>query len=307
MNAVSPVLVLFFLILAGFVCAKLKITGPEMAGYFSSFIINVTLPALLFTSFQRPFSLELLGEAGLAFGLSILVYALSFLAAFVYPRIFRIKGPERGVHRYSLIISNCGFIGYPMVEAVLGPAFLFHAVIFNIPYSLLAFSVCAWLIAKEGKHSLGIGWKTFLNPNVIATFLGLLCFLFSLELPDPLYRSFKMAGDMTSPLSMIVIGTTLAQANIGQVFGRLQVYVTVAVRLIVLPVLFGLILFFLGIRGPLFTLTVLLTAMPAGSSTSILASLYNTAPEEAGSLVFLSTVLCMFTVPLVMFLTGFLN
>ncbi|MCL2472668.1 MAG: AEC family transporter [Treponema sp.] len=300
MEAVSPVLALFFLILAGFALTKLKVIGPEMAGYFSSFVIKITLPALLFSSFIRPFSQELLHEAGLAFGLSILLYALSFLVAWFYPRLLGMKGPERGVHRYSLIISNCGFIGYPMVEALIGQAFLFHAVIFNIPYSFLAFSICAWLIAKEGKLSLKLSWKTFVNPNVIATFLGLLFFLFSIGLPAPLYNSIKMVGDMTSPLSMIVIGISLAQAHFSAIFGRWQVYVTVAMRLLILPFIAGLIYYFLGIRGPLFLMAVLITAMPVGSSTSILATLYDTSAEEASSLVFLSTMLCMVTVPLVM-------
>ncbi|MCL2831974.1 MAG: AEC family transporter [Treponema sp.] len=300
MEAVSPVLVLFFLILTGFICAKLKVTGPAMAGNLSTLVINVTLPAMLFSSFIRPFSQELLREAGLAFALSVLLYGLSFLIAFFYPRLLGIKGPERGVHRYTLIISNCGFIGYPMVEALIGPAFLFHAVIFNIPYSFLAFSVCAWLIAKEGRLSIKFGWKTFVNPNVVATFLGLIFFLLSINIPDPLFRSIKMAGDMTSPLSMIVIGTTLAQAKFSNIFGRWQVYITVAMRLLILPLLAGLILYFLGIRGPLFMMAVLITAMPAGSSTSILATLYDTTTEEASSLVFLSTMLCMATIPLVM-------
>ena len=304
MDTVTPVLVLFFLMLTGFICAKIKVTGPEMAGHFSSFIINITLPALLFVSFQRPFSTELLREAGLAFGLSVLVYGLSIFIAILYPRILNIKGPERGVHRYAIVISNSGFIGYPMVEDFLGPAFLFHAVIFNIPYSFLAFSVCAWFISREGKFSLKMNWKTFLNPNVIATFFGLLCFLFSVRLPDFLYRCFKMTGEMTSPLSMIVIGTTLAQANLRQVFGRWQIYVTVLMRLLVLPVVAGVVFYLMGIRGPIFLMGILITAMPVGSSTSILASLYMTAPEEAGSLVFMSTMLCMVTVPLVVFLAN---
>ena len=300
MNTASQVLVLFFLMFTGFICAKIKLTGPEMARHFSSFIINITLPAMLFVSFQRPFSQELLREGGTAFFLSALVYGFSFLTAFVYPRILRMKGPERGVHRYALIISNSGFIGYPMVEAVLGPSYLFHAVIFNIPYSLLAFSICAWLISKEGQSSLRLTWKTFFNPNVIATSLGLGCFIFSLRLPEPLFRALKMTGDMTSPLSMILIGTTLAQANIRQVFGRWQVYVSTAMRLLILPVAVGLIFYLLGIRGPLFVMGVLITAMPAGSSTSILASLYQTAAEEASSLVFLSTLFCIITVPVVL-------
>ncbi|GHV69839.1 transporter [Spirochaetia bacterium] len=302
MNIISQVLVLFFLMLAGFVTARLKATGPEMAGHFSSFIINFTLPAMLFASFQRPFSRELLGEGALALGLSAVTYAVAFAVAFIYPRLMGMPGPERGVHRYAIIISNCGFIGYPMVEAILGPSYVFHAVIFNIPFSFLAYSVCAWLISKEGKNVLSVSWKTFANPNVIATFLGLIFFLCSLRLPEPLYRAVKMTGDITSPLSMIVIGITLAQANIRQIFGRWRIYVTTALRLLILPMAAALLFYFIGVRGPLLMLAVLITAMPVGSTTSILASLYRVAPEEASSLVFLSTLLCMFTVPLLMFI-----
>jgi predicted permease len=304
---VSQVLVLFFLMLAGFICAKFKLTGPETASYFSPFIINITLPAMLFTSFQRPFSRELLGEAGTALGMSVIVYGIAFIVAFAYPRIVGMNGPERGVHRYAIIISNCGFIGYPMVEAVLGPEYVFHAVIFNIPFSFLAYSVCAWLISKEGSREtagntpvFSMSWKTFVNSNVIATALGLFCFLLSLHLPEPLYRGLKMTGDITSPLSMIVIGTTLAQADVRQIFGRWRVYLTTCLRLLILPAFFGLLFHFFKIDGPLLMLAVLITAMPVGSATSIVASLYRVASEEASALVFLSTLLCMITVPLMM-------
>jgi predicted permease len=285
--------------LTGFISAKLKVIGPEMAEHSSAFIMNVSLPAMLLSSFQRPFSRELLGEAGAALFISALIYGFSFLLAYFYPRLLRIQGPERGVHRYGVIFSNCGFIGYPMVEAILGPAYVFHAVIFNIPFSFLAYSIGAWLVSKEGERALAVSWKTFANPSVIATFIGFLLFICSATLPGPVYRSVKMIGDITSPLSMIVIGITLAQAKPGQVFGRWRIYVTVAMRLAILPALAAMACYAFGIRGPLLMLAVLITAMPCGSSTSIMASLYRSAPEEAGSLVFLSTVLCMFTIPAV--------
>jgi len=284
-----------------------------MVRHFSRFIVNISLPALLFTSFQRPYSIELLREGGIAFVISIFIYAMAFLIAWVYPKILGMKGPERGVHRYSIIISNCGYMGYPLVEAVLGPAFLFHAVIFNIPFSLLAFSVCAWLIAKEGNQSPALNWKTFVNPNVAATFLGIVFFLLSISLPDPLYRSLKPVGDMASPLMMISIGVTLSQANFRQVFSNPRIYVTTAARLIIIPVIVGLILYFFGVlgltwlQGPLFIMAVLITAMPAGSSASLLASLYKIAPEEASSLVFLSTMLSIITIPVIIQFANFLN
>lgn len=301
MNVISQVSVLFILIVLGYACAKWKIAGPEAAAFFSPFVLNITLPCMLLVSFQRPFSGELLGEAGMAAAASMLMYGIAFPLACVYPRLLNIKGPERGVHRYALLFSNCGFIGYPVVEALLGPAYVFHACVFNILFSFLAYSVGAWLIAKEGKRRLAISWKTFINPSVAATFAGLILFLFSLRLPEPLFRSLKMAGDITSPLSMIVIGINLAQAKAGQILGRWRLYVTAVMRLAALPFLVGLGCRLLGFRGPLLGLAVILTAMPAGSTTSILASVYQVAPEEGSALVFLSTLFSMATIPLTMF------
>jgi predicted permease len=306
-TVVSQVLVLFLLMAIGFIVAKIGVCGPEMAANSSKFVINITLPAMLIVSFIRPFSPELLSEAGSALLMSVASYAFAFLVAWLYPRFLRMKGPERGVHRYAIIISNCGFIGYPMVEAILGPGYVFHAVIYNIPFSLLAYSICAWLISKEGPDPLKLSWKTFVTPGVVATVAGFLLFVFSVSLPDPLYRSLKMLGDMTSPLSMIVIGINLAQARPSQVFGRWQIYVTTAMRLVVMPACIALGFYALGFRGPLLMLSVIIAAMPAGSVTSILASLYDVASEEASSLVFLSTALSMVTAPAVVILTEMLG
>jgi predicted permease len=141
----------------------------------------------------------------------------------------------------------------------------------------------------------------FINPGIITTIIGFVLFVFSIKLPDPLYRSIKLAGDITTPLAMMVIGITLAQAKLGQVLGRWRIYVTCLFRLICLPALVGLIFYAAGIRGPVMVLLVLLTAMPAGSTTFIMASVYDVATEEASSIVFLSTLLCMITVPLTVF------
>jgi predicted permease len=309
LHVISQVSILFILIVLGYICARVKVTGPEASAWFSPFILNITLPCMLLVSFQRPFSRELLGELGAAVLASVILYSIAFPLAYIYPHILRMKGPERGVHRYAILFSNCGFIGYPMIEAVLGPDYIFHACIFNMLFSLFAYSVGAWIIAREGESTrhLKLSWKTFLNPSIIAIFAGFLMFLFSVSLPAPLFKSLKMLGDVTSPLSMIVIGVNLAQAKTGRLWSRWRLYVTSFIRLVVMPFLVGLGCRLLGIQGPLLILAVVLTAMPAGSTTSIMASVYNVAPEDGSALVFLSTLFSMATIPLAMIVSASLG
>ena len=295
----DQVLVLFILMAMGFLSFKLKITNKEASAYFSSFVLKISLPCMILHSFRRPFSWELLGEAGAALGVSIIAYSFSFLLAWVYPRIFRIKGPERGVHRYAILIPNSGFIGFPVVEAIMGSFYIFHASIFNIPGSFLAFSIGAWLMAKEGNKAPAFSWKLFISPPLVTTVIGFVMFLFSIPLPGPVEQSLKLAGAMTTPLSMAVIGISIAQANMKQMLGHVRVYLTVFVRLLLLPALIGIICYLVGIRGAFLMLPVVLTAMPSGTTTSILASVYDVAVEEAGSITALSTIMSAVTIPLV--------
>ena len=305
MNVISQVSVLFLLIFMGFCSAKLKITGPEVAGYFSTLILKITMPCMIVAAFQRSFERELLREMLIVLAGSFLIYLGSFFVALAYPHLAKLKGKERGVHRYAIMISNSGFIGYPMVEAILGPAFLFHAAIYNIPCYLASFSIGAWFVSREGDRGMSFSWKTFVNPGIVSTLLGIALFMLSISLPAPIYRSVKMTGDITTPLAMMVIGITFAQADIKQLFGHWRLYALALVRLALLPALAALACYAAGIRGPLMVLLVLLTGMPAGSTTFIMASVYNTAPEEGGAIVFLTTLLCIFTVPLMVFVLRF--
>jgi len=298
----GQVLIVFILMMLGFLSFKLKITSKEAAAYFSSFGMKVTLPCLILSSFLRPFTSELLGQAGVALGVAFIVYSFAFLVAWVYPYILRMKGPERGVHRYAVIVPNSGFMGFPVVEAVLGSFYLFHVAIFNVPLGLLGFSIGLWLIAKEGGKAPAISWKLFFNPPVVATFAGFALFLFSIQLPGPLEQSIRMVGGVTTPLFMVIIGISIAQADIKRLLGRWRVYVTTVMRLVIVPVLTGLLCYVLGIRGNLLMLLVLLTAMPVASTTSVIATMYDVAVDEASSVVVFSTILSAVTIPITLIL-----
>ena len=138
MNVAEQVLVLFLLIVIGYGARKFKTIDDGAVAHFTSFVLNLSLPALILASLQRPFSRELLGEAGAVLVLAFGVYAASFAVAALYPALIRPDRKERGVHRYAVIFSNVGFMGFPVVEAVLGKEALFHLAIFNIPFNLLA-------------------------------------------------------------------------------------------------------------------------------------------------------------------------
>ncbi len=305
MNVVGQVSVLFFLMMIGWVARKVKALDDLAIGRFSAFVVNIALPALIFISLQRSFSPDLLGEAGIILVLSLAMYALTFALAFFYPTLIGAKGRERGVHRYALIFSNVGFMGYPVVEAVLGKEALFHLAVYNVPFNLLAFSIGAWIIAREGNKKIHLSWRLMANPSVIATFVGFIFFLFSFRLPVPLYRTIEMTGNITSPLSMIVTGALLARMAPRSILGRWKTYVTTFMRLVLLPLITCVALYAIGMRGLLLSLPVLVAAMPVAANTTLLANLYDGDVENSGAMVFISTVACIITIPFAVLLPGY--
>lgn len=299
MDVTSQVLILFLLIVVGYAARKIKVMDDAAVGHFSAFILNISLPALILNSLQKDFSPELLASSGKMLLLSFVIYGAAFALAALWTLVLRPPEKEKAVHQYSLIFSNVGFMGFPVVEAVMGRDALFHLSIFNIPFNLLAFSVGAWLLARNSSRPLRLTWRTFVNPSVIATLAGFVAFLFSIRYPAFIAKTLKMTGDITSPLSMVVIGAVLARTPLSQVFGRWRVYVSVAARLFLVPALIWLALRALGFQGLELVLPVLVFAMPTAANTTILATVYEADAGTAGSLVFLSTLASVISIPLI--------
>lgn len=299
MDIASLVFVLFLMIVMGWIARKAGVLDDVAVSRFSAFLLKVSLPSLILVVLERDFSTALLRHAGAVLCLSFAVYGAAFAIAFVYPKLIGASRKERGVHSYALIFSNVAYMGYPVVEAVLGKEALFSLAIYNISFLFLAFGLGAWFISRDGNGKLRVSLKLLLDPCVFATVLGFIVFLFSYKYPAPLGKALRMVGDTTSPLSMIIIGAVLGRMDVHAVFGRWRTYVTSAVRLVVLPLLFGAVLYLLGFRGTLLALPVLAAALPVAAATTIVANVYEGDVDSGSALVFISTLACVVTVPVV--------
>jgi predicted permease len=299
MAIVGQLLILFMLMVVGFVLVKARVLPDQAAPAFSSLVMNFTLPCMIIVSLQRPFSQDMLGIAGRTLGISFCFYGLCALASVFYPALLGLKGQQRDIHRYALIFSNCGFIGIPMVEMVMGREYLFELTVYNIPFNLFSYSFGAWLITRKRANSFALSSKTFMSPCVIATALGFVLFFFSISLPGPFYRVLKMTGDITSPLSILIIGMNLAGSSWRIIIGRWQIYVTSLARLALIPLCAALLLYLTGFRGAALVLPVLVAGMPVAASVSLISSAFGGDIQESGALVFLSTLFSAVSLPLI--------
>ncbi len=295
----------------GFVTGKLKIVDSGAVRGMSALIVKATLPALIIISLQKPFSRSLLGDALETLVVATLFYIGIIVLSLVTTRLLGTPKKQVGVMIFGLSFSNAAFIGFPVVVSILGPEALFITSIHNILFNVLAFSVGIFIIATGALfHTDGaasqptFSAKRFLNINVIAAIVGFIFFLASIALPRFIYVPLDMLGGLTTPLAMIATGAMLSRTKIASVLGDWRIYAATVLRLVLWPALTALVLYLAGVRGDLFYITVIIAGMPAASNTSLLAEVYGGDTDTAASLVFMTTLLSVVSIPVLALLIG---
>ncbi len=295
----SQCAVLFSLMLAGFAARKLGVLERGAGGMLSRLLLRLSLPALILMSMQKDYDPALAGESWAMLGVSMGYYALSFALAFLIPVLTRTPRERRGVMRFSMCFSNVGFMGYPVLGALLGQEAVFAGSIFNVPFHFLAYSLGAWILVKEHNAEVRLDLKLFLSPALVATVAGFALFLASIRIPAPLSDGIRLLGDMTTPLSMVTVGAMLADSKPARFLFDWRSYVTALVRLALIPLAMLFSLRALGAEGLLLGVPVIVAAMPAAANGPILAAVYGGDTEEAGAVVLITTTLSILSIPLV--------
>lgn len=292
-NLINLQITIFVLMGIGFLFSKAGMITAEGRKTLNHLIINIILPCNIFHSFLSGADLSVLKSCFVIFLLSLGNQVLSFL---VGGKIYPGAGKEQlPVLRYGTICSNAGFMGSPLVEGIYGAEGLLFGSIYLIPQRIAMFSVGLACFTKEGDRSV---WKRILtHPCIIAVEAGLLFLIFPLPLPGFAERTVTALSNCTTAMSMIVIGSILSEVKIRSVFTKLNFYYCF-IRLAVVPGMMLLLCSFLPVEPLVAGVSVVLSGMPAGSTTAILAAQYGADEEFAVKTVFLSTLLSLVTIPL---------
>ncbi|NDL68023.1 AEC family transporter [Anaerotalea alkaliphila] len=297
MNALTTqILALALMIGVGFYGRKREIIGEEMMGGITKLLVEIAVPLLIVTSFSMDDGNALEGVLGKAFLYALLVFATKPLLAKLL-----LKGMEKGkggVWQFSLVFSNCGFMGFPVAYSVYGNEGIIFASIFNMVYNIFVWSYGVALFSGE-RDVKGFA-KVLRSPGIIASVLGIVLMLLGVRIPEVLLVSMKTIGNTTTPLSMLLIGGLLADANLRGAVRDRSVYFGSVLKLLVLPFLWYVVFLLLGDLSVMVRTYLLMIAMPAGAMTSILAEEYKTEKEYSAVVVSMSTLFSIATVPLLL-------
>lgn len=290
-------LVLFGILLIGYIAAKAGGMTVETNKSLSLIVSSLTTPLLILSSVlsgARPLSNpDVLKLTLIAFAIHFVLIGLAKLL----PRLFRAEGNQAGVYQFLLIFSNVGFIGYPVIDALFGTEYRFYATVFVLAFQLFCWTYGVSLLSGE---KMRMDAKTFLKPTIVSAVLAYLIYFLDIPCPTVLYEITDKIGSMTTPLAMLIIGCSLAQLPIREIFNKWQIYVLCLIKMIVLPLLGWCILRLVLHDESLLGVTTVILAMPTATNATIISYRYGGDEKLASAGVFLTTLLSVLTIPFMM-------
>lgn len=295
MTVFLQVMTLFLLIISGLCAARFKLLDDKGLRGLNTLVLTFAQPALILSKLQTPASPELIAELAWVFALTCATIAIAGVISF---RIFAREAPQRRAVLTNLsMVSNCGFMGYPVITATMGEGALIYAVIF-----VTAFNLMCWTLGSfyYGGRKAMQPQKLLTNPTIWAVCGGLLLFLTGWTLPAFINDALSMMGATTTPLAMFVIGARLISLRLEHL-KDVKLLLVCALRLLIFPALI-LLLRLTPLPDMVVNSVYLCTAMPCAALTAMQAERYDCDRELASRGVALSTAISMATVPLMLLL-----
>lgn len=300
----GQMLVLFSLILMGYVVAKLKAVPDNSATVLSKLENNLFVPALVLGTFAGNFRVEKLSTAWQLFLISFLICFVMMFLAVIVAKCCSKDSYIRNIYAYGLAFSNFGFMGNAVVNAVFPDMFLDY-LIFTMPLWTMIYLwgvPCLLIPSEEGKQTIKSRLKSFANPMFAAMIIGIVIGLCNIELPAFLTEVIDVTGACMSPVAMLLTGITIAKMDMKKVLSIKSMYVVSFVRLILFPMLFIGLFALISAPDNIVVCTICAVAMPAGLSAIVVPGGYGKDTSVAAGVTLVSHLLSAVTIPIIFYL-----
>ena len=209
---------------------------------------------------------------------------------------------RRKVLQYCTIVPMSGFLGNPIAEAIYNEIGVLYTSIFLIPMRIIMWSVgTTYFVADEKVDKKKVAKNVLTHPCLVAIYLGLICMVTQVKLPAVITATVKYLGNCNSALTMLIVGTILADVKITTIFNKDTAMFSVF-RRIILPA--AALVVGLGLDATSLGISVLMTGMPAGATAAIFAARYDSDALFATRCVVMTTLMSMLTLPVWCYLAG---
>lgn len=295
----QQILVLFIIMFVGYVCNRIGIINAETENKLSAIVINIANPALILTASMGAKQKVQGTELALTLGIACAMFAALMLVSYLISIILHVDRKKAGVYHVMTIFSNVGFMGFPVVAALYGNDALIYAALFTIPYNLLMYTYGINEMKTQTKKQEKAKLGDIFNIGIIACIITMTIYLLKLPVPTVISSTVGILGNLAAPLSMLVIGASLATIDLKALFADVRLLAFMVLKQLVIPIVGALLIKQLISNQTLIGVFVVMLAMPVGSMTAMLSQQYGGDVELSTKGVALTTLLSVVTIPLV--------
>lgn len=295
---IESIIALFIMILVGIYARRRNIITEEMNKGLINILIQIALPFMIFSSFLNKYDSAIKENVVHTIYYSLGAYILMAVVSFLL--LLPVKNDKKTILHFSNIFVNTGYVGFPILNSMYGPEGVVYGSIFNMFFVLFLWTYGIILFKGRLKlDELKMEFKkVLLNPSILAVFAGLLIMSFNIKIPGVIMSASKGMGNLTGPLSMMIIGCILSKVKIKIYLRDWTVYYGVLIKLIIIPMIIYFAALLIGSSSIPLNSVIIMTALPASAMTSILADTFDKEKEYAAFIVSITTLLSLFTIVL---------
>ena len=285
---------MFLLIVIGYILRKKGIMREEGKSTLVDIILYVILPCNILNAFLKEYSSEFWKVFPELLVSGILIQAVCLaVAKLCYNRM---PEGEKAVYQYGTVCSNSGFMGNPLVEGVFGTLGLLYTSVIIIPQRVAMWTAGVSYFQK-GADKKQAYLKVLVNPCMIATYIGFVIMFTHITLPAVLTKTVSSISSCCTAMTMMYIGGILVDVDFRGIANKKQIYFAF-LRLIGIPLVIYAGCRMFRINALATGVCCLLSATPAGSTTSVLAAKYHADEIAAAKSVVFTTALSIITIPI---------
>ena len=297
----EEIIKLFVIMFMGYAVVKAGLMKSSESKSVSVILVYLVIPCVIIKAFQVDYTPDVQKGLFLAIAAAGAVHILFLLITIPLKKIFQMDVIEQATSIYS----NAGILVIPLVQELLGQDYVIYSSAYIAVQLILLWTQGKNMLCEEEK----LEWKKiFLNVNIISIIAGIVLFLFRIKLPAGVQDVLGMMNNMIGPLGMLLAGMAIAEVPLKSIFTKKRNYLSVALRLLLYPVLGLFLMKAIQIvvnleNSSQILLTVYLACVtPACASVTSMAQLYDKDAAYASSLYVLTTLLSIVTMPVMVYL-----
>ena len=308
-DSIKSVFSLMMLIDLGFYFTGKKWFGKPGMDFLSKFTIQVSVPFYMFYNIYKDVGtrenlFDLIRKLPVTFGVTLLCILVGAIVA----KLFRVDPKRKNTFIVASAFPNVVFIGFPVIQALWGDGITSIGVIFYIANTMTFWTLGIWFLQRgknlenNGKNQFVENLKKMLNPPIMGMLLGIVAVFFALPIPDFVEKPLSMISSVTSPLALIFIGSVIRNMDRSSMkFGR-DIFAALATRFIFIPIVSIAFLRMMPIPIEMKQVFFMISTMPAMTQMGIMARQYDSDYEFACTVITMTTIISMLTIPVFMFI-----